>query len=109
MSEFLGDRRIRRATRRGRDTATTPLCERLALTTEQVEEHNLPVISKPDRRGGRVQYFDAVETEAFGQANIVATVQARIDELMPEPLDDVLEREQTQRAEVIEQLQRLRD
>ena len=84
------------------------LWERLTLTTEQVEEHNLPVISKPDRRGGRVQYFDAVETEAFGQARIVATVQARLDKLMPEPLDDVLEREEAQRAEVVEQLRRMR-
>ena len=58
---------------------------------------------------GRGQYFDAVETEAFGRANIVATVQARLDGLPPEPLADVLERERAERAEVVEQLRRMRD
>ena len=67
---------------------------------------------RPDHRAGRahglrregdqqagpplqpVRYFDAVETEAFGQANIVAALRARLDELMPEPLADVLERQE---------------
>ena len=64
-------------------------------------------ISKPDRRYRPVQYFDAVETEAFGQANIVAALRARLDALMPEPLDDVLERQDAQRVEVAEQLRGL--
>jgi hypothetical protein len=85
--------------------------ERVALTTEQVEEHNLPIIQKLDRRynggnGERGAHFDAVETEAFGQANIVAALRARLDELMPEPLVDVLERQARQRTEVAEQLRR---
>jgi hypothetical protein len=65
--------------------------ERIALTTEQVEENDLPIIAKLDRRYGTQRegrYFDAVETEAFGQANIVAALRDRLDELMPEPLDD---------------------
>ncbi len=66
------------------------------------------VISKPDRRHNPVRYFDAAETEAFGQANIVAAVRGRLDDLMPEPLDDVLEREERQRAEVAELLRRTR-
>ena len=49
-----------------------------------------------------------VETEALGQGVIVGMLRTRLDELMPEPLDDVLEREQAQRAEVAEQLRRLR-
>jgi hypothetical protein len=86
--------------------------ERIALTTEQVD--SVPglrdlVISKPDRRYKPVRYFDAVETEAFGQANIVAALRARLDQLMPEPLADVLERERRQRAEVAEQLRRIAD
>ena len=48
------------------------------------------VISKPDRRHNPVRYFDAAETEAFGQANIVAAVRGRLHDLMHEPLDDVL-------------------
>jgi hypothetical protein len=67
------------------------------------------VISKPDRRYRGTGYFDAVETEALGQARIVAAMRARLDELMPEPLGDVLEREQVQRAEVADQLRRLED
>jgi hypothetical protein len=82
-----------------------------ALTTEQVDTYGLRalVISKPDRRYKPVQYFNAVETEAFGQARIVAALRERLDELMPEPLDDVREREQAQRAQVAEQLRRLED
>ena len=87
------------------------LWERVALTTEQVDAHGLrsKVISKPDRRYKPVRYFDAVETEALGQAEIVAALRARLDELMPEPLADVLERQERQRTEVAEQLRQLRD
>jgi len=70
--------------------------ERLALTAAQVEEYNLPVIEKYDRRftdGGK---HDAVETEALSQAVIVQIVQERLDELLPEPLEAVQEREQAQ-------------
>jgi hypothetical protein len=81
--------------------------ERVALTEAQVRDNDLPVISKADNRYRPPRYFDAVETEAFGQANIVAALRARLDELMPEPLADVLERERAQRTEVAEQLRRL--
>jgi hypothetical protein len=80
--------------------------ERVALTAGQVDQHGLRalVIRKPDKRYKPVRYFDAVETEAFGQANIVATVRDRLDELMPEPLTAVLEREDRQRDRVAERL-----
>jgi hypothetical protein len=99
---------LARAIRRGR-SSVEPLWERVALTTEQVDAHGLraQIISKPDHRYKPVRYFDAVETEAFGQANIVAALRARLDELMPEPLDDVLERQQQQRDQVAERLRRL--
>jgi hypothetical protein len=83
------------------------LWERVAPTAEQVAEFDLPVISKPDRRYRPVRYFDAVETEALGQARIVALLRARLDELMPEPIDDVLERQRQQRAEVAERLRQI--
>jgi hypothetical protein len=88
------------------------LWERVALTTEQVDAYGLRplVIRKRDERyKNPPRYFDAVETEAFGQARIVAALRDRLDELIPEPLDDVLEREQRQRAQVAEQLRRLRE
>lgn len=59
--------------------------------------------------GNGGQYFDAGETEALGQARIVAALRARLDELMPEPIDDVLERQALQRTQVAEQLRQLRD
>ena len=63
-------------------------------------------ISKPDRRYSPVRHYDAVETEALGQANIVAALRLRLDELMPEPLADVLERQDQQRARVAAELRR---
>lgn len=90
--------------------------ERVALTTEQVAELNeqrhaegLPsaIIHKRDDRfrgdnGKRGQFFDAVETEALGQGVIVSLLRARLDELMPEPIGDVRERQERQRVEVAE-------
>jgi hypothetical protein len=38
----------------------------------------------------------------------VAALRARLDELIPEPLDNVLEREQRERDRVAEQLRGLR-
>ena len=79
--------------------------ERVALTDEQVAQLGPDVvIRKRDKRYNRERYFDAVETEAFGQANIVAALRSRLDDLMPEPLDDVLERERQQREQVAELL-----
>ena len=85
------------------------LWERVALTTEQVDAFGLrsKVISKPDRRYRPVRHFDAVETEAFGQRNIVAALRDRLDELMPEPLDDVLECQRIERADLIARLDEL--
>jgi hypothetical protein len=83
--------------------------ERVALTSEQAARLGDVVIQKPDRRYRPVRFYEAVETEAFGQARIVAAVTARLDELMPEPLNGVLERQAQQRAEVAEQLRQLRD
>lgn len=81
--------------------------ERLALTEQQVRANNFPVISKPDRRYHPPRYFDAVETETLGQARIVDLLRDRLDELMPEPIDDVLERQTVQREDVAEQLRRM--
>jgi hypothetical protein len=81
--------------------------ERLALTPEQIETYDLPVIQKPDRRYRPPRSFDAVETEALGQARIVAALTARLDELLPEPLADVHERERAQRREVRDRLRDL--
>jgi hypothetical protein len=59
--------------------------ERIALTQQQVEDNNPPIIRKPDRRYKPVRYHDAVECEALSQAFIVGLVRARLDALLPEP------------------------
>ena len=81
------------------------------MTTEQVDAHGLrsDIISKPDRRYKPWRYFDAIETETLGQRLIVDALRTRLDELMPEPLADVQKRQTRQRAEVAEQLRRMRD
>jgi hypothetical protein len=80
------------------------LCwERLALTREQVEQYDLPVLGKHDRRFADGGAHEAVETEALSQRVIVNIVRNRLEELLPEPLERVHEREREQRQR-IEQL-----
>jgi hypothetical protein len=73
--------------------------QRLALTEEQVEEHNLPRIIKTDKRfkdgGGE---HEAVETEALSQTLIVNIVRTWLDELLPQPIERVLVRERRERT-----------
>jgi hypothetical protein len=62
------------------------------LTREQVDTNDLTVIQKYDARDK--QYHDSVETEALSQALIVQIVRDRLDALLPEPLADILAREE---------------
>jgi hypothetical protein len=82
--------------------------ERLALTEAQVVKHDLGhlKIRKPDRRYKPVRYHDAVETEALRQSVIVGIVRARLDELLPEPLRAVRERQERERRELVTLLHR---
>jgi hypothetical protein len=81
---------------------------RLAITARQVEAYDLPVISKPDNRFKPVRYHDAVETEALGQSIIVGIVRDHLNDLLTEPLNDVLAHENRQRTRVTELLRKLR-
>jgi hypothetical protein len=74
--------------------------ERLALTEEQVRAYRLPTIVKRDRRyeGGRPH--EAVETEAISQRVLIDILRARLEELLPEPLARVQEREARQRRRI---------
>jgi hypothetical protein len=73
--------------------------QRLALTREQVEQYNLPIITKTDKRfinsGG---VHEAVETEALSQTLIVNIVRTWLDGLLPQPLETVLVRERREGA-----------
>lgn len=74
--------------------------ERVALTAQQVEEHDLPVIIKNDRRyrGGRAH--EAVETEALRQSILVDLLRDRLDALLPESIERVHQRAERQRRAV---------
>jgi hypothetical protein len=81
------------------------LWERLALTHEQVIAYDLPKIIKTDRRfsnGGGTH--EAVETEALSQRIILEIVRNRLDELLPESLESVQERADTQQAIIRQKL-----
>src|SRR4029453_8466274 len=64
--------------------------ERLALTQEQVDQYDLPVIEKHDWRYNDGRPHQAVETEALSQTIIVSIVRDRLKQLLPEPLATVL-------------------
>lgn len=73
--------------------------ERLALTEQQVAEHNLPTIVKRDRRYNDEHPHEAVETEALSQTVLVDVLRRRLDALLPEPLSRV-ERAERQRRRI---------
>jgi hypothetical protein len=80
---------------------------RIALTAQQVEEHALPRIRKHDRRyrdGGGEHW--AVETEALSQTVLTAMLRDWLDDRLPEPLEDVQEREERERRDIERRLRR---
>jgi hypothetical protein len=78
--------------------------ERVALTEQQVSDYSLPVITKRDRRYKDGKPHEAVETEALRQTVLMDILRARLDELIPEPLTRVQEREARQRRRLIAKL-----
>jgi hypothetical protein len=75
--------------------------ERLALTDKQADEFNLRhlAITKIDKRFHDGEH-EAIETEALGQSVIVDILRARLDDLLPEQLAAVQEREQRERRRI---------
>jgi hypothetical protein len=76
--------------------------ERLALTEEQVTRYDLErvAIEKVDRRYKPPQVHRAIETEALSQTVIETILTERLDDLLPQPVEDVLVREREERAEL---------
>ena len=60
--------------------------ERLALTREQINTCDLPVITKNDHRYRDSRPHEAVETEAISQRILIEILRGRLDVLLPEPL-----------------------
>ena len=76
--------------------------ERLALTGAQADAYDLRrlAIVKRDRRYTDGRPHEAIETEALSQPVLTGILTARLDGLMPEPLEAVLQREQAEREQV---------
>ena len=91
---------LERATGRAFDADTWA---RLAITDDQAQElrrRGVPPILKTDRRYRDGNPHEAFECEALGQRAIERIVRDRLDALLPEPIEDILERERQQRAAV---------
>jgi hypothetical protein len=80
--------------------------ERLALTANQVRDHNLTPIIKSDRRFKNGGTHEAVETEALSQRLIVEIVRDRLEALMPAPLANIQAREETERQALRDLIER---
>jgi hypothetical protein len=81
--------------------------DRLAVTQEQVDEHDLPIIQKWDKRTR--SRHDAVETEALGQDRIAQLVRDRLAELLRtgtpyNTIEDFQAVEREQREEMVADL-----
>lgn len=82
---------------------------RIALTLAQVKADPRLlrlVIDKTDNRTKPARRYAAVECEAVGQLTLEQILRDRLDQLLPEPLNDVLVREVAERAAVIDLLRR---
>ena len=92
--DLAGERHIEANTRRVLERLRGALrWERVALTLDQVRDYNVPPMLKTDHRfKGDRGIHEAYETEALSQTVIVDIVRQRLDELLPEPLANVLER-----------------
>ena len=80
---------------------------RVAITAQQIAERRLNPIWKVDNRYRPPREHQAVECEALGQGTVRELLREALDALLPEPLGDVLEREDEQREAVRAALARL--
>jgi len=78
--------------------------QRIAITDEQIQERDLAPIHKTDKRYLDGHPHEAWEVEALGQGTVMGIVREALDDLLPEPLEAVLVREQAQRDDVTEAL-----
>jgi hypothetical protein len=74
--------------------------QRLAVTPRQAEQAALPPKPGTDRRYADRRPHLSYEAEAIGQAGLNRLLTAWLDEQLPEPLDDVLAREQAEREQL---------
>lgn len=77
---------------------------RIAITTSQIAERGLTPRWKQDHRYRPPLEHEAWEAEALGQGTIQRLVRDVLDAMLPEPLDDVVDREQEQRDAIAQLL-----
>jgi len=83
---------------------------RIALTQEQVDVDPALLalaITKTDKRYKHGRPYQAIECEAVGQVTLEQLLRAKLNELLPEPLESVLARQEEQRAVLTERLEEL--
>ena len=76
---------------------------KIALTEKQVNANQRLkrlAITKLDKRYKPAKEYEAIECEALGQGVLVRLIRRHLDHMLPEPLADVLKREEDQRAKV---------
>ncbi len=91
-------------------TFTEETWSRVALTAEQVNRSKRLrdlAITKLDRRYKPPREYEAVECEAVGQVTLQRMLRARLNALLPEPLEDVLAREAEQVRKLRAALERM--
>ena len=82
---------------------------KIALTEQQVKANKRLErlsITKLDKRYRPAKEYEAIECEALGQGVLVRIIRRHLDNLLPEPLDVVREREKRQRASMRRVLRR---
>ena len=72
--------------------------QRLAMTEDLARAHGITPMWKVDGRSGQGHW--ATEVESLGQGALVDLLRSRLDEMLPEPLAHVHEREERQRERV---------
>jgi hypothetical protein len=83
--------------------------ERILLTEAQADElrsRGVEPVQKKDERFRDSHPHEAYEAEALGQRDLTDILRRRLDELLPEPLERVLERERAERKVVLRRLRR---
>jgi hypothetical protein len=83
---------------------------KIALTEQQVRASKRLqrlTITKADNRYKPAKAYEAIECEALGQGVLVQIIRRHLDRLLPQPLADVLEREEAERAQMRAALQRI--
>jgi hypothetical protein len=76
---------------------------KIALTDEQVKANprlKRLTITKLDQRYKPAKEYEAIECEALGQGVLVRIIRKHLDSLLPEPLADILVREEAQQTKV---------